>query len=246
MLNSAPPTTIITTRRFRATEPHFFEHQLYHGCYHIMPGLWKKLTGKSSNAGRQRLVPGQQAHEDFVLNLASPATALENAALARIRTKHAATSNKQLNPEFLSEAVADLDTVLFHGCLKDYMLINWVEMTGGTPSCMSRKPDPSPYETSASGNSQLRVRLPSYRSEPKEQTWGAVLHEMMHAYLDLKSEWHGLKQPHGPMFWESCRAIVTCLALDGLEVHHVELGADLTALQPTLDYEEGSCRRVYE
>ena len=146
------------------------------------------------------------------------------AAFARIQAAYA-TSQEHLNPEFLAPVIADLDTVLFNGWLSDYLLVSWESMTG-TPCCLSNKPNTQPpYEQSPSGNPRLRVRLAIYPSGPKEQTWGGILHEMLHAYLDLMSEWQGLKQPHGPFFSAACTAMVRRLALGGLKVHHVDSGA---------------------
>lgn len=145
-------------------------------------------------------------------------------AFARIQDAYT-TSQAHLNPEFFTPVIADLDTILFNGWLSDYMLINWENMTC-TPCCLSNKPSTQqPYEKDPSGGSRLRVRFAIYPSGPREQTWGCILHEMLHAYLDLMSEWHGLKQPHGPLFEAACTAIVRRLALPGLEVHHVDGGA---------------------
>lgn len=47
------------------------------------------------------------------------------------------------------------------------------------------------------------------------------MHEMLHAYLDLMSEWPGLKRPHGPLFGAACTAMVHRLALQALKVHNV-------------------------
>jgi hypothetical protein len=146
------------------------------------------------------------------------------AAFARIQEAYA-MSQTNLNPEFFEPVIADLDAVLFNGWLSDYMLIGWETMTG-TPCCLSNKPRTQPpYEQSPSGSSKLRIRFAIYSSGPREQTWGGILHEMLHAYLDLISEWQGLKQPHGPLFSTACTAMVRRLALGGLKVHHVDSGA---------------------
>jgi hypothetical protein len=157
------------------------------------------------------------------LNLSVP-NERQLAAFARIQAAYA-TSQEHLNPEFLTPVITDLDTVLFNGWLSEYMLISWESMTG-RPCCLSGKPGKaSPYETDRSGDSRLRVRFAIYPSGPREQTWGGILHEMLHAYLDLMSEWRGLKQPHGPLFGSACTAMVQMLALNGFKLHHVDCGA---------------------
>jgi hypothetical protein len=182
-------------------------------------------NGLAPPSARRRLVPGQQAIEILMLELnLSVLNERQLAAFARIQEAYA-TSQGHLNPEFFAPVVADLDTVLFNGWLSDYILISWKDGTG-TPCCLSRKPSKeSPYEADRSGRSRLRVRFTIYPTGPREQTWGGILHEMLHAYLDLMSEWRGLKQPHGPLFGSACTAMVRRLALRGLKVHHVASGA---------------------
>ena len=145
-------------------------------------------------------MPGQQAIETLMLelNLSVPDDR-KLAAFVRIQEAYA-ISQEHLNPKFFAPVIADLDAVLFNGWLKDYMLISWESMTG-TPCCLSNKPSTQPpYEQGPSGSSRLRVRFAIYPSGPREQTWGGILHEMLHAYLEMMSEWQGLKQPHWPLF----------------------------------------------
>lgn len=195
----------------------------------IMSDLPLLPNGLAPPSARRRLVPGQQAIETLMLelNLSVP-NERQLAAFARIQEAYAA-SQAHLNPEFFTPVIVDLDTVLFNGWLSDYMLISWESITG-TPCCLSGEPSKeSPYEIDRSGNSRLRVRFAVYPSGPREQTWGVILHEMLHAYLDLMSEWRGLKQPHGPLFGPACTAMVRRLALGGLKVHDLDQGAGLTA-----------------
>ena len=58
-------------------------------------------------------------------------------------------------------------------------------------------------------------------SVSKAQEWDDILHEMLHVYLNLMSEWHGLKESHGT----ASTAIVGRLVLSGLKVHHLKLGS---------------------
>lgn len=179
-------------------------------------------------------MPGQQACEILMLRLNLPIPNERQIAASERILKAYAKSESHLNPEFLTQVIADLDTMLFEGLLGDYMLISWESMAA-MPCCLSGKPyTQPPYEKSRKGSERLRVRFAICSSFPKEQTWGGILHELLHAYLDLTSEWHGFKQPHGPLFSAACTAIIRKLALDGLEVQHVELGADWTGRCPLL------------
>jgi len=173
----------------------------------------------------RREVPGQRACGELISGLEqSVLNDWPIAALSRIQTAHAIT-HEHLNPESFAPVIADLDSVLFDGRLSNYMIVSW-ESTTGTPCCLSGKPRAEPpHETSRSGSERLRVHFTIYPLGPKEQTWGGILHEMLHTYLDLMSEWHGLKQPHRPLFGAACTAIVGRLALSELKVHHVDGGS---------------------
>jgi predicted SprT family Zn-dependent metalloprotease len=81
-----------------------------------------------------------------------------------------------------------------------------------------------PYDLSQSGISMVHIRLNKtmFRLETKEEIWGTILHEMLHAYLDLTTGWVSLRVPHhGVDFERSCEAMVGRLGLRGLEVRHV-------------------------
>lgn len=81
-----------------------------------------------------------------------------------------------------------------------------------------------PYNFSRSGISMVLIRLNKtlFKREAKEEIWGTVVHEMLHAYLDLTSDWAGLKVPHhGALFKRSCCAMVGRLGLEGFEAGHV-------------------------
>lgn len=52
----------------------------------------------------------------------------------------------------------------------------------------------------------------------KEEIWGTVVHELLHAHLDLGSNWAGLLEKHHGVLWErSCGKMVERLGLEGLE-----------------------------
>jgi hypothetical protein len=61
-----------------------------------------------------------------------------------------------------------------------------------------------------------------FDASTKENIWGTVVHEMVHAYLTLTSGWRGILMKHrGSPFEVCCEAAVGRLALEGLEVRHV-------------------------
>jgi len=168
---------------------------------------------------RQR-VSAQQAHTDLVANLSQPMNGKQTAALFRLRMAFSTAKKQHLSPEFFAPVIKDLDNVLFKGCLSDRILVDWVDMPA-TSRRMLRGVS-LPYGISRILKVKIRLNTVMLEASTKEEIWGTVVHEMVHAYLALRSGWRGMLMRHrGSPFEECCKAAVGKLALDGLEVHHV-------------------------
>jgi len=168
-----------------------------------------------------RRVSAKQAHRNLIANLSQPANGKQTAALFRLRMAFA-TMKDDLRPEFFAPVVRDLDMVLFDGRLSNRILIDWTEMPSTSPRMV--RGVSSPHRISRSGIAKVRIRLnkAAFASDSKEEVWGTIVHEILHAYLDLASNWSILTvRHHGPQFEESCKALVERLALDGFELRHV-------------------------
>lgn len=166
-------------------------------------------------------MPVKQAHQELVTNLAQQPTAYQAAAHTRLRTAFL-TNKKYLCPEVLAPTITDLDTFLFNGVLGDRIWIDWAKVTVSRRSML--RGISLPYDFSRSGISKVRIRLNTamFGIDEKEEIWGTVVHEMLHAYLDLTSNWAGLTKPHhGALFEESCSSMARKLALGGLEARHI-------------------------
>jgi hypothetical protein len=169
----------------------------------------------------RRRVSGQQAHRNLVTSLEQPANGKQTAALCKLRMAFA-TVKDDLSPEFFPSVITDLDTVLFGGYLNDRTVIEWTDLSVTSRPMLQGVS--KPCSISRSGISKVRIRLNKalFVSGTKEEIWGTVVHEMLHAYMALTSGWSSLTiRHHGPRFEESCQALVVRLALYGFEVHHV-------------------------
>lgn len=167
----------------------------------------------------QKRVSARQAHSQLLANLSHPLNGKQTAALFRLRMAFS-TREEHLSSEFFALVIKDLDTVLFSGSLDGRILVDWVDMPATSRRILQGISLPQGF----SKISKVRIRLNTAMlgTELKEDIWGAVLHEMVHAYLALMSGWRGmLMKHHGSPFEECCKAVVGRLALEGLEVHHV-------------------------
>jgi hypothetical protein len=116
--------------------------------------------------------------------------------------------------------IRDLDTVLFNGCLSDRVSVDWFDM----PATSRRTLLGVSLPQGISKTSRVKIRLSIVMLDTgiKENIWGTLLHEMVHAYLALTSGWRGmLMKHHGSPFEDCCKAAVGRLALEGLEARHV-------------------------
>ncbi|KAM0722698.1 hypothetical protein Q7P37_002139 [Cladosporium fusiforme] len=166
-------------------------------------------------------VSAAKAHENLIAALEQPLNAEQTSAMQRLRSAFA-IPRVQLTPDLFTLAMADLDLVLFNNALHDYIKIEWADMTV-TPSRMLRGIS-LPYDVSWSGITKVRIRLNKamLHLDPKQEIWGTVIHEMLHAYLDLKCGWGGLTVPHHGLSFEiSCEALVGRLGFEGFAANHV-------------------------
>ena len=185
-----------------------------------------KLKSKNRESGAtaieaplQKSVSARQAHSQLVASLSQPMNGKQTAALFRLRMAFSARK-EHLSAEFFAPAIKDLDTVLFSGCLGDRIIVDWVNMP--TTSRRILQGISLPHGISRITKVKIRLNRVMFEGESKEDIWGTVVHEMVHAYLALTCGWRGmLMRHHGSPFEECCRAAVGRLALEGLEVRHV-------------------------
>jgi hypothetical protein len=181
-------------------------------------GIERRAT-VSKEASPQRRVSAQQAHTDLVANLSQPMNGKQTAALFRLRMAFS-TTKQHLGPEFFAPVIKDLDTVLFNGCLGDRISVDWVDMPATSRRILRGVSLPCGIRRIS--KVKIRLNTATLETSTKEEIWGTVVHEMIHAYLALMSGWRGMLMRHrGSPFEECCKAAVGRLALEGLEVHHV-------------------------
>jgi hypothetical protein len=175
-----------------------------------------KRASRKTNPQHPR-VAVHQTHQNLISALSLSPTSAQRAALTRLQTLFALPKSR-LALETFSPIITDLDTVLFSNLLSPYLIVEWALMTRQIRGITL------PYDFSRSGILMVHIRLNKtmFRLEAKEEIWGTVLHEMLHAYLDLTTGWVSLRVPHhGVDFERSCEAMVGRLGLRGLEVRHV-------------------------
>lgn len=170
---------------------------------------------------RQPRVSTAQAHDNLIYSLQQPLNSEQASAMQRLQYQFSFPKDS-LNPELLTQAMSDLDTVLFQNILQGKMKIEWADllvtrrrMLHGI--CL-------PYDIGWSGITKVRIRLNKamLRMLSKETIWGALVHEMLHGYLDLSCSWSLLTVPHhGSLFDRSCEALVRRLDFQGLTAEHV-------------------------
>ncbi|KAM0700581.1 hypothetical protein Q7P35_012302 [Cladosporium inversicolor] len=179
----------------------------------------QRSTAAVKGSSPRRWVSPQQAQRDLIINLSQPMNGKQTAALFRLREAFS-TTKEDLSPEFFAPVIKDLDTVLFSGCLGGRILVDWTDMP--TTSRRILRGVSLPRGVSRVSKVYIRLNRAMFEADSKEDIWGIVVHEMVHAYLALTSGWRGmLMRHHKSPFEECCKSAVGRLALDGFETHHV-------------------------
>lgn len=162
-----------------------------------------------------------RAHENLMSSLLQPLNAEQVSAMRRLQYQFPFPKDS-LNPELLTQATSDPDTVLFQNHLQGKMKIERADLL-----VMRRRMLHGiclPYDIGQSGITKVRIRLNTamLRMLSKETIWGALVHEMLHGYLDVSCDWRVLTVPHhGLLFDGSCEALVRKLDFEGFTAEHV-------------------------
>lgn len=170
---------------------------------------------------RQPRVSSAEAHGNLIYSLQQPLNSEQTSAMQRLQYQFSIPIHS-LNPQLLTQAMSDLDTVLFQNILQGKMKIEWADLLV-TRRCMLHGICLS-YDIGWSGITKVRIRLnrAMLRMLSKETIWGALVHEMLHGCLDLSCSWSVLTVPHhGLLFDRSCEALVRRLDFEGFTAEHV-------------------------
>lgn len=130
------------------------------------------------------------------------------------------TTKEHLSPAFFAAVIGELDTVLFGGGLSECIIVHWTDLP--TTSRGMLRGVSLPHGVIRVAKVHIYLNTTMFAVDTVEETWGSVLHEMVHVYLALTSGWSGILMKHRRSpFEECCRAVVERLTLEGLEVRHV-------------------------
>jgi len=147
------------------------------------PDILLRLIGIDKKQ-RQPRVSSAQAHEDLIFSSQQPLNSEQTSAMQRLQYQFSFPIDS-LNTRLLTQAMSDLDTVLFQNILQGKMKIEWADLLVTRKRmlhgiCL-------PYDIGWSGITKVRIRLNRAMLQmlSKETIWGALVHEMLHGYLDL-------------------------------------------------------------
>ena len=185
----------------------------------MRPKVHESSTAAVNGPSPRRRASAQQSYQDLIANLSQPMNGKQTAALFRLRMAFL-VPKEDLRPEFFTPVIKDLDTVLFSGCLGDRILVEWKDMPSKSRRTLLGVS--LPYGICKISRVHIRLNIAMFEVSTKEDIWGTVVHELVHANLALSSGWRGTLMKHrGSPFEKCCEVAVGRLALEGLEVHHV-------------------------
>ena len=148
---------------------------------------------------------------------------------------------QEQTPDLFIKIFNDLDLVLFHGLLRDRVLLRWdnvdlslfpkVVAEGGVVAGYTSEPL---WLTQHIERTLIVLNISVFKHYNREATWGTLIHEMLHAYLYISTACpaneqkcaktrHASDPSHGPLFERSCNALAWRLGFEGM------VGNDLLA-----------------
>lgn len=186
------------------------------------------------------------AHDALLSYLTTPVSDLyRNRKKAHDRLRKAyAIPIADATPDLFIKAVKDLDEVLFGGLLYCRLLVTWEDTTNYRgQTAYPRDHVPNFIDRIARSSyryAHVKLAKFTFALSKKPDLWGALIHEMLHAFIFVATD-GGVEDPpggyspiggrewdiyHGPLFARSCVALAERLDFTGLEGKHVQARMD--------------------
>ncbi|KAL1590071.1 hypothetical protein WHR41_01033 [Cladosporium halotolerans] len=160
----------------------------------------------------------QPAHQTILAALSQPPTPLQLHALTRLRTAYATPLPTPLKPTHLTPITADLLAALIPTPLHSHITILWATL----PRSLLGLTQPTSFSRHGVASVTIKLNRRMLRRGRREEIWGALVHELCHAWLDLEGGWGALVGGgHGVVFERVCEGVVARLGIGGLGVGEV-------------------------
>ena len=210
------------------------DHQQTSTCFDEVALHQDKNFGKSHQEWRPvpKPIPLVDAHKElfnFNFNhLHRPLGVTQHEARVRLLSIFLARS-PTVGPEALLTASNDPDILLFDGVLRHRVHVHWVHKEDGywVGMCRSAR---NITNVSARVRVDINTAHASHagRSDEYLYAWGTLIHEMLHAYLEIVTGGRvretcicTTKVLHGPMYGTATKALTQRLASPGLWARHI-------------------------
>lgn len=169
-----------------------------------------------SRRGISLPLPLSEVHAALAWHLRQRPNEHQSIALLRLSTAFAVPKSG-LTPDLFIKAANDLDVVLFGGVLSQRTLISWEDLSTQNGRLLRG--------TCLGGKLRFKVQIKLDRAcffvDSKEVLWGTLVHEMLHAYVDIT--WAGSgprgvanQHEHDEHFAQSVARLAERLAFPGL------------------------------
>lgn len=159
-----------------------------------------------------------QAHAQLAYNLSQASTAAQAYASSTLRVLFAEPATELT----ILSAVPLLDTLLFDSQLFSRLTVKFSDLPLNKHKILRGICLPRSIGAAGVTSAKISLNRAVLELESREEIWGTLVHEMLHAWLDLTADWRGLLgSHHGKAFEQSCELLVKKLGFCDLEARHV-------------------------
>lgn len=176
----------------------------------------KSLEQQSTPDLTQR-VSLPQAYAQLAEMLNMPMTDAQALAWTRLQLAMS-VPQPHINRDQLIDSFADLDTVLFNGTLTGRVKVMWKRLLNFSGLMLRGQCHPAAITWRGVTKCEIWLKLDLLDMEDGADVWGTLIHEILHAYLDLHTRLSStFRSHHGDVFRQTCTYIEDQLGFPGLE-----------------------------
>lgn len=144
-----------------------------------------------------------QAHAQLAQFLSTPMTADQVSAWSRLESVIAVAQTNTYQNQLL-DSFGDLDEVLFDGTLAGRVKVMLRDMVVPADRIIRGQCHPAAVGRHGVTKCEIRLNNRIMDMDDKMDVWGTLIHEMLHAYLDLHTGICGIfRSHHGDAFRET-------------------------------------------
>jgi len=182
----------------------------------LAEGMRPKKPSRGLIRDPPKRVSLEEARAQLARSLSMLMTDTQVQAWTRLQCE-VAVEQPNIHRDQLINSFADLDTVLFNDTLAGRVKVIWKDMIILEDRMIGAQCHPAAISRHGVTKCKIWLNHIILNMDDGADVWGTLIHEMLHAYLDLHTGLFGMfRSHHGDAFRQSCAKIAERLNLPGV------------------------------